>query len=799
MASTPPNWSITTTTKTYPNQLYPQNHQRRQPNNHQPRKSHRNPNSSLSHKFSTLPTPQYARGSTNAAASSSAATAVTCPLSFQRSSLEHFSGRQSTRIVSKRHLGRPKHTGDSNRSEFAVRALQNVVEYGCDDRMMETILLDYEPDLCGTDDYTYLLRELGNRGDYARAIKCFEFAVKRESGKTEQGKLASAMISTLGRLGKVDLANSVFETARKEGYGNTVYAYSAIISAYGKSGYADQAIRVFDSMRENGLFPNLVTYNAVIHACGIGGFEYGRVVEYYHDMLRNGVEPDSITFNTLLAVCSRGGLWETARDVFNEMVKRGINPDSITYNTLLDAACKGGQMDLASEIMAEMPYKPNNVTYSTMIDGFAKANRLDEALNLLREMKSMGVKLDRVSYNTLISIYTKLCRFDDAFYACAEMERSGISKDVVTYNALLTGYGKQCQFAEVRKLLEEMKSNRVSLNLLTYSTLMDVYLKGGLYTEALQVFKEFKKAGLKADVVLYTTTAEYALEQQTDSSTREDNRIVKIVGQLENAGLAKRDFEPGREILCILGVFHKMRELEIRPNVVTFSAILNACSRCNSFDDASTLLEDLRLFDNQVYGVAHGLLMGWAENAWLQAQSLLDQVNQVDSSSASAFYNALTDMLWHFGQKQGAQLVALEGRHRKVWDNVWTESCLDLHLMSCGAAQAMVHAWLLSIRTSVFKGQELPDLLSILTGWGKHSKVVGDSALRKSVGALLTGMGAPFRIAKCNLGRFISTGSVVDAWLRESGTLELLVLHDDRSPERVRLDRSNLNLQMVPA
>lgn len=62
------------------------------------------------------------------------------------------------------------------------------------------------------------------------------------------------------------------------------------------------------------------------------------------------------------------------------------------------------------------------------------------------------------------------------------------------------------------------------------------------------------------------------------------------------------------------------------------------------------LLEELRLFDNQVYGVAHGLLMGQRENVWMQALSLFDEVKQMDSSTASAFYNALTDMLWHFGQ-----------------------------------------------------------------------------------------------------------------------------------------------------
>lgn len=53
----------------------------------------------------------------------------------------------------------------------------------------------------------------------------------------------------------------------------------------------------------------------------------------------------------------------------------------------------------------------------------------------------------------------------------------------------------------------------------------------------------------------------------------------------------------------------------------------------------------------------------------------------------------------------------LEGKHRQVWENAWQDSCLDLHLMSTGAAQAMVHAWLLTIRSVVFEGHELPRLL----------------------------------------------------------------------------------------
>uniref|UniRef100_A0A0C9RTR3 TSA: Wollemia nobilis Ref_Wollemi_Transcript_13576_3042 transcribed RNA sequence n=1 Tax=Wollemia nobilis TaxID=56998 RepID=A0A0C9RTR3_9CONI len=739
-----------------------------------------------------------------------------------------FCGRRSTRFVSKMHLGRPK-TGAGKHSSAAESALEDLLQAESASGMIAAVVAKWWAKLresgAGADDWAYLLRELGNRGEWRKAMECYEWAVARERRRNEQGKLLSMMISILGRLGRVEVARRVFDKAKAEGYGNTVYAFSALISAYGRSGFCWEAMDVFEMMKSCGCKPNLVTYNAVIDACGKGGVDFKEALQVFDEMIREGVQPDRITFNSLIAVCSRGGLWEEAQGMFKEMLYRGIDQDIFTYNTLLDAVCKGGQMDLAASIMSGMSHNkilPNVVTYSTVMDGYAKAGRLDEALELYHEMKYAGISLDRVSYNTLVSIYAKLGRFEEALAVCEEMERAGINKDAVTYNALLGGYGKQGRYDKVKALFQEMKTEAVAPNVLTYSTLIDTFSKGGLQAEAMQILKEFKHSGLKPDVVLYSALIDALcknglveealslLDQMTNEGVMPNvvtyNSIIDAFGRSGQLGIERTlsmsfsedTRQTSKEILYTVEMFHKMHELGIKPNVVTFSAILNACSRCRSFEEASVLLEELRLFDSRVYGVAHGLLMGFRDKVWGQAQVLFDEVTRMDSSTASAFYNALSDMLWHFGQRRGAQLVVLEGRRRQVWENAWCDSCLDLHLMSAGAAQAMLHAWLLSIRSVVFEGYELPRLLSILTGWGKHSKIAGDSTLRRAVEALLAGIGAPFHIAKFNVGRFISQGPVVGAWLRESGTLKLLVLHDVRVNSTEIIDQfSTLRLLSV--
>ncbi|KAF5194048.1 Pentatricopeptide repeat-containing protein [Thalictrum thalictroides] len=741
-SSTPPHCSLTATAK--PNQNHPfiQNRQQVHSHHHNHHNHHHNSHTKfiLGSSSSSHSTRNVAKQNPSSLSQNPNFPSIS-PLPPSKSELgADFRGRRSTRLVSKMHFGRPKTiVGGSRHTTAAEEALQQALSFSRnDDYALECVLRSYESKLSGSDDYGFLLRELGNKGEWLKAVRCFEFAVQREQKRNEQGKLASAMISILGRLGKVDLARNVFENANRDGYGNTVYAFSALISAYGRSGWCDKALMA-------------------------GKLE--EALSLFDEMKHLGIVLDRVSYNTWLAIYASLGRFEDALAVCKVMERAGIQKDVVTYNALLGNYGKQGLYDEVKKLFGEMKeenFSPNLVTYSTLIDVYSKGGLHIEAMEIFRELKQAGLKADVVLYSALIDSLCKNGMVESAVSLLDEMTREGKPPNVVTYNSIIDAFG--------RSAITQLQEN-------TPSETDDSWSESSTCT----VFQNASEGKERAK--------------------RDDDRVMKLFEQLaaERAHPLKEDsVGKSQELLCILGLFHKMHELKIKPNVVTFSAILNACSRCNSFEDASVLLEELRLFDNQVYGVAHGLLMGTQENVWIEAQTLFDEVKRMDASTSSAFYNALTDMLWHFGQRQGAQLVVLEGKRRHVWENAWCDSCLDLHLMSSGAAQAMVHAWLLNIRSIVFEGHELPKLLSILTGWGKHSKVAGDGTLRRVIQALLIRIGAPFHVAKCNLGRFISTGSVVTAWLRESGTLKVLILHDDRTcPETLEL-RQHTDLQILP-
>lgn len=85
-------------------------------------------------------------------------------------------------------------------------ALHHAIRFAFDGKRIDSMLLKFWSRLCESDDYTFLLWELGKWEERTRAIQCFEFAVQREQKHNKQGKWVSAMISILSRLGQVELA-----------------------------------------------------------------------------------------------------------------------------------------------------------------------------------------------------------------------------------------------------------------------------------------------------------------------------------------------------------------------------------------------------------------------------------------------------------------------------------------------------------------------------------------------------------------------------------------------------------------
>ena len=154
-----------------------------------------------------------------------------------------------------------------------------------------------------------------------------------ELGALYKPRLATVIISSLGRCGAVDDALATFAKVPLP----NMITYSAAISACEKGTQWERALELFDELKGRGIKPDLLIYIATISACGAGA-QCEPALALFEEMKRRGIEPTVPAYGAILSACAKAAAWETARALFGEMARRGLAPDVVAYEAVI-AAC----------------------------------------------------------------------------------------------------------------------------------------------------------------------------------------------------------------------------------------------------------------------------------------------------------------------------------------------------------------------------------------------------------------------------------------------------------------------------
>uniref|UniRef100_A0A7S2E6V1 Pentacotripeptide-repeat region of PRORP domain-containing protein n=1 Tax=Ditylum brightwellii TaxID=49249 RepID=A0A7S2E6V1_9STRA len=243
---------------------------------------------------------------------------------------------------------------------------------------------------------------------------------------------------------------------------------------------------------------------------------------------------------------------------------KGFKTDSRCYNIALAAAAKAGGlkgMGMAVDMFDTMsepgsvsdntltvgPEK-NLVSYNTMINMLAKNRRKQDAFTIFYSMQQAGVKPDKISYTALIKASVESSDIDGARILLSDMIEDEIFPDVVTYNTIIKGLCDRYRWFEAKSLVSEMESYGINPNTMTYSLLMNGLIKADKPAACLTLFEaanvDERTSSLTENVRLYTTAITAAA----------------MVGDNERA----------------LGFIARMTQAGIKPNLKTFTALMNA-------------------------------------------------------------------------------------------------------------------------------------------------------------------------------------------------------------------------------
>jgi len=408
--------------------------------------------------------------------------------------------------------------------------------------------------------------------------------------------------------------------------------FAGAVSVFGAMDYAHQ---LFDQIPE----PNVFTWNTMIRGSAQSA-DPARAVYLYTQMDRRAVRPDHYTFPFVLKACTRLRWVDTGEGLHGRIMKLGFDSNVFTRNTLVYFHANCGDMCIAKELFDDSA-KRGAVAWSAMTSGYARRGDMDNARRVFNEMPAK----DMVSWNVMITAYAKGRDMEKA----RQLFNQVPCKDVVTWNAMISGYAScGCQkhalevYEEMRRA-GEVPDEVTMLNLLSAcADLGDLEVGKKIHSSILLMGPKHLNVLLgNALIDMYAKCGDIdrAVEVFHSMSEKDVSSWNSILGGLAFHGYAKQTLE----------LFSEMEGMKIRPNGITFVAILIACSHAGSVKQGQ---DYFRLMKDE-YGIEpdtrhYGCMVDMLGRAGLLAEAC-DFVEKMKVEPNAVIWRTLLGASWVHG------------------------------------------------------------------------------------------------------------------------------------------------------
>lgn len=335
-----------------------------------------------------------------------------------------------------------------------------------------------------------------------------------------------------------------------------VFAFNWMVLGLAYNGHFDDALLYFKQMREVGHVGNNFTFGIVLKACvGLMDMNMGRQA---HGMVcEMGFQNDVSIANALIDMYGKCGGISYACRVFDGMRDR----DVASWTSMICGFCNAGEIERALVLFERMRLEglePNDFTWNVIIAAYARSRDRGKAFAFFERMKKEGVVPDVVAWNALISGFVQNHQVSEAFQMFREMILSSIQPNQVTVVALLPACGLEGYIKWGREIHGFVCRRGFDTNVFVASALIDMYSKCGSVKDARNVFGKIPCK----NVVSW-------------------NAMIDCYGK---CGM----------IDSSLALFKKMQEEGLRPNEVTFTCVLSACSHSGSVQKGLEIFSSMK-------------------------------------------------------------------------------------------------------------------------------------------------------------------------------------------------------------
>ncbi|KAG6663335.1 hypothetical protein CIPAW_02G019300 [Carya illinoinensis] len=356
-------------------------------------------------------------------------------------------------------------------------------------------------------------------------------------------------------------------------------------------------------------------------------------------------DPNAVSRLLASSISPDFGSLTYARKVFDEISR----PNTFMWNTMIRGYSKSNEPEAALLLYHQMlcHSAPHNAyTFPFLLKACSTLSALEETQQIHAHIIKTGFGLDVYATNSLLHVYAisgciksahllfeRLLERDiDALNLFCEMLIAGVKPDNVALVISLSACAHLGALDQGRWIHAYIAKNGIKIDRILGCVLIDMYGKCGDMEEALEVFTKLEKRGTSEWTTIINGFA--------------------IHGQGEEA----------------LDLFVQMNKAGIKPNLITFTAILTACSHAGLVDDGKSMFKSMTTVYRLNPTIEHyGCMVDLLGRAGLLMEAK-DLIEKMPLKPNAAIWGALLNACWirghlELGKQIGKILLEIDPGH----------------------------------------------------------------------------------------------------------------------------------------
>ncbi|XP_043718572.1 pentatricopeptide repeat-containing protein At4g19191, mitochondrial [Telopea speciosissima] len=430
------------------------------------------------------------------------------------------------------------------------------------------------------------------------------FRQMKQSGLEPDNLTFPFVAKACAKLSNLKYSEIIHTHVVKSPFWSDIFVQTAMVSMYIKCGELNSACYLFEEMPVK----DVASWNAMILGFAQSGL-LGTVSKLLCQMRLMGFKPDSITLIALIQLSSNTTNLKEARAVHCFGIQLGLGDDVSVANTLIAAYAKCNDLGSAEGVFNGISLGMKSVvSWNSMISGCAHLEESAEAIGFYRLMCQNGVKSDVSTFLSLLSSCVQPEALLPGKALHSHAVQTGCDLDISVINTLISMYSKCGDINSARYLFNTMYERTY----VSWTAMISGYAEKGNLDEALSLFYDMVAAGEKPDLVTVLALLSacgqtgaletgrwinlYAISKGLRGNVLVCNALIDMYakcGSMEDA-IDLFQTMPERTIITwttmiagyalngesteALSFFSQMMEFGLKPNHITFLAVLQACT-----------------------------------------------------------------------------------------------------------------------------------------------------------------------------------------------------------------------------